>query len=138
MAELKTRENDADVMALLNQVEPESKRNDALTLLKMMERIIGEKPKMWGPSIIGFGNYLLKYDSGRELDWFYTGFSPRKQNISVYIMNGFNRYEELLSRLGKHKIGKSCLYISKLEHVDLAVLEELISESHNYLKAKYG
>jgi hypothetical protein len=91
---------------------------------------------MWGPSIIGFGSYHYKYASGREGDWFLTGFSPRKQNLSIYIMSGFNRYEEILSRLGKFKTGKSCLYINKLEDIDVKVLEKLIISSVNFLRSK--
>lgn len=138
MAENKTQENDADVNAFLDKVEPEAKRNDSYKVLQLMEDIIGVKAKMWGPSIIGFGNYRLKYESGREMDWFYTGFSPRRQNLTIYIMNGFGRYDDLLSQLGKHKTGKSCLYISKLEQIDMEILKELISESHKHLKQKYG
>lgn len=92
---------------------------------------------MWGSSIVGFGSYHYQYASGREGDWPIVGFSPRKQNLTLYIMNGFDRYESLLARLGKHKTGKSCLYLNKLEDVDLQLLRELIQESVAYMKNKY-
>lgn len=138
MTELKTKKNDASVKDFLNGVEPEQKRNDSFNILEMMQAITGEAPKMWGPSIVGFGNYHYKYESGREGDWFMTGFSPRKQNLTVYIMPGFNRYPELMKKLGKHKTGKGCLYINRLEEVDQQVLGELLARSVKYLKEKYG
>jgi len=138
MSSLKTKRNDTDPRTFIESVEHDKRREDALFLLDFMTRITGETPKMWGGSIIGFGSYHYRYDSGREGDWFLTGFSPRKQNLSVYIMAGFDRYEELMEKLGKHKTGKSCLYINKMEDVDLAVLQELIEESVKYMKEKYG
>ena len=105
-------------------------------MLRIMEEIVGEPPKMWGGSIIGFGSYHYKYASGREGDWMLTGFSPRKQSLTLYIMSGFSRYDELLSKLGKYKTGKSCLYIKKLEQVDAAVLKELIAASVDYMRNK--
>ena len=126
MAELKTRPNEGDVYNFLNKVPDESTKQGCFTILQMMANITGEKPKMWGDSIVGFGSYHYKYASGREGDWFLTGFSPRKQNLTLYIMSGFKRYDELMARLGRHKTGRSCLYIKKLEDVDLSVLEELI------------
>ncbi|MBN2433579.1 MAG: DUF1801 domain-containing protein [Acidobacteria bacterium] len=137
MAELKTRPTDASVTDFLNTVEDDQKRQDCLVLLGMMGQITGARPKMWGGSIVGFGNYHYIYESGREGDWFLTGFSPRKQNLSVYIMAGFDRYDELMARLGKHKTGKSCLYINKLADVDLAVLEELVRRSVDHLSRTY-
>lgn len=134
MAELKTKVNEASVEGFLNKVESEKKRTDAFKVLEMMKRITGEKPKMWGPSIIGFGSYHYKYESGREGDWFVAGFSPRKQSLVLYIMSGFKRYGDLMSKLGKHKTGKGCLYINKLEDIDQSVLEELITESVNWLR----
>ena len=92
---------------------------------------------MWGPSIVGFGSYHYKYESGREGDMCITGFSPRKQNLTIYILPGFKRYSELMKKLGKYKTGKSCLYINKLEDVDMKVLKELISEDVKYMKKKY-
>lgn len=129
MAELKTQKNKASVTAFLNSVEDEKRRKDSKAVLKMMKEITGEKPAMWGDSIVGFGNYHYKYESGREGDWFKTGFAPRKNALTLYIMTGFSRYAELMSKLGKYKTGKSCLYIKKLEDVDQDVLRELIEES---------
>ncbi|MGD2115652.1 MAG: DUF1801 domain-containing protein [Acidobacteriota bacterium] len=136
MAEPKTRPTDASVREFLDGVEDETKRRDSETLLEIMGRITGEEPTMWGGSIIGFGSYHYRYASGREGDWFLTGFSPRKQSFSLYIMSGFRGYDELLDRLGKHKTGKSCLYVKRLEDVDLAVLEELIERSVERVAAR--
>lgn len=135
MAELKTKANDASVEAFLNGIADERKRQDALTILQLMGEVTGEAPKMWGESIVGFGSYHYKYASGREADWMLTGFSPRKQNLTLYIMAGFAQYDELLARLGKHSTGSSCLYIKKLQDIDLAVLRELVSQSVAHMKA---
>ena len=129
MAELKTQPNEQSVDQFLSAVESDEKRQDALTVLEIMKNITGEVPKMWGNSIIGFGNFHYKYDSGREGDWFVTGFSPRKQNLTIYLMSGFGGKDRLLDQLGKHKIGKGCLYIKKLEDVQLDTLKELIRNS---------
>ncbi len=129
MAELKTRKNDASVEDFLESVEDEGKRADSRAVLDLMRRVTGEEPAMWGGSIVGFGSYHYKYASGREGDWMKVGFSPRKQSLTLYIMSGFARFDELMARLGKHSTGKSCLYIKKLEDVDLEVLEELVRES---------
>lgn len=137
MAELKTKLNDGSVEDFLNSVEDEQKKRDSIEVLNIMTQITGDDAKMWGSSIIGFGNYHYKYDSGREGDWFITGFSPRKQALTLYIMAGFSRYDELLQKLGKYKTGKSCLYVKKLEDIDLNVLKELISSSVKYMKEKY-
>jgi hypothetical protein len=128
-AELKTRETEASVEEFLNSIGDEERRRDSFHALEIFKRLTGEEPKMWGPSIVGFGSRVLKYDSGRELDWMLTGFSPRKGNLTLYIMDGFAKYDDLMARLGKHKTGKSCLYVKKLSDIDQAVLEELISES---------
>ncbi|MEM7033633.1 MAG: DUF1801 domain-containing protein [Chloroflexota bacterium] len=133
MAALKTQKNDASVEAFLNNVENEQKRADCFTILKLMQTVIGEAPKMWGTSIVGFGSYHYKYASGREGEWFLTGFAPRKQNLTLYIMAGFDNYDILMSQLGKHSTGKSCLYIKKLEDVDMAVLEDLIRQSAEHV-----
>ncbi len=109
MAELKTKLNDASVIDFLNSVEDEQKRKDSFKVLKLMQKITASEPKMWGTSIIGFGSYHYKYKSGREGDWFLTGFSPRKQNLTLYIMSGFKRFDDLLEKLGKYKTGKSAL-----------------------------
>ena len=99
-----------------------------------MQEVTQEEPMMWGDSIVGFGSYHYKYTSGREADWFQIGFSPRKQNLTIYIMDGFEKYENLLKKLGKHKLGKSCLYINKLEDISILVLKKLISESVKHVK----
>jgi hypothetical protein len=134
MAELKTKMNEGDVNAFLNGVENERKRKDSFKILNLMEKTTGMEAKMWGDAIVGFGTYHYKYASGREGDWFLTGFSPRKQNLTLYIMSGFDEYEPLLNRLGKHKTGKSCLYINKLADVDLDVLEELVIRSVEHMQ----
>ena len=129
MAELKTKRNIGDVEAFLNSVPDEKKRQDSFTILELMKQVTGKEPEMWGDSIIGFGSYHYKYASGREGDWFLTGFSPRKQNLTLYIMADFDGYDQLLSKLGKHSTGKSCLYIKKMDDVDTDVLEELVKKS---------
>jgi hypothetical protein len=136
MAELKTKKNKASVKQFLHQVENPKRREDAFVVLELMTKITGAEPNMWGPSIIGFGQYHYKYASGRENDWFLTGFSPRKQSLTLYIMIGFKKYHDMLSRLGKYKTGKSCLYINKLEDINIQVLKELISASVQYLSTK--
>lgn len=134
MVELKTQPNQADVTVFLNGVSDERKRQDCFTILEMMTQVTGKEPTMWGPSIVGFGTYHYKYATGREGDWFLTGFSPRKQNLTLYIMAGFDQYDELLARLGKYKTGKSCLYIKKLTDVDQTVLRELVKLSVEHTK----
>ena len=129
MSNLKTTRNDGDVRAYLESVASEQRRKDALTMLELMREITGEEAEMWGESIVGFGIYRYRYASGRQGDWFLTGFAPRKQALTLYIMPGFERYAALLAKLGKHKIGKSCLYISKLADVDRNVLKEIIAAS---------
>ena len=128
MAELKTKKTAKSVDAFIEAVDGKRKE-DCWIVLEMMREITGEEPAMWGPSIIGFGNYHYKYASGHEGDSFLTGFSPRKQALTVYIMPGFSQYEPLLEKLGRHKTGKSCLYLNKLADVDLSVLRILIKES---------
>ena len=126
MAELKTKKNEASVTKFLDGVKGEKKRQDSYTILKLMQKITKAEPKMWGTSIIGFGSYHYKYASGREGDWFVTGFSPRKQNLTLYIMSGISKYTDLLKKLGKFKTGKSCLYINKIEDIEIKILKELI------------
>ncbi|HRX05077.1 MAG: DUF1801 domain-containing protein [Anaerolineae bacterium] len=133
MAELKTQKNDASVEAFLNTVADERKRRDCFTLLEMMQEATGAEPLMWGDSIVGFGEYHYTYASGRAGDWFLTGFAPRKQNLTLYIMAGFDEYDELLGKLGKHSTGKSCLYIKRLADVDMAALNELIALSVRHM-----
>lgn len=137
-AKNKTVENEDSVDEFLNSVKDETKKADCLRIKSIMEEISGEPAKMWGTSIVGFGNYHYKYESGREGDFMKVGFSPRAQNVTLYIMPGFERYEDLMSRLGKHKIGKSCLYVKKLADVDEDILKELITESYSYMTNKYG
>jgi hypothetical protein len=123
---LKTKQNDQSVEVFLNGIEGEKKRQDSFVILDLMKQVTGKEPKMWGDSIVGFGNYHYKYATGREGDMPLVGFSPRKQNLTLYIMSGFDEYNELLRKLGKYKTGKSCLYINKLEDVDLQTLRELV------------
>ena len=129
MAAPKTVPTNASVEGYLNSIANEAKRQDSFALLDLMKEVTGEEAVMWGPSIVGFGSYHYTYASGREGDWMVTGFAPRKQALTLYIMSGFDRYENLLARLGKHSTGKSCLYIKRLSDVDLDVLRELIAES---------
>ena len=133
MAELKTQKNDASVEAFLSGVENEKKRQDSFAILKLMQDVTGDKGQMWGDSIIGFGSYHYIYASGREGDWFLVGFSPRKQSLTLYIMSGFDEYDGLLSKLGKYKTGKSCLYVNKLEDVDMDTLRELVDQSVQHM-----
>ena len=129
MAELKTQPNDADPRRFIASVDNDQRRADAERLLELFERATGEAPKMWGSSIIGFGSYDYAYESGRTGTWMRTGFSPRKQAMTVYIMPGFDEYDSMLADLGPHTTGKSCLYIKQLDQVDLDVLERLVSAS---------
>lgn len=135
-AELKTKPTSTDVEKFLNSIENEKRKKDAFVILDLMKKVTKEEPKMWGASIIGFGSYHYKYESGREGDWFLAGFSPRKTNFSIYIMSGFKEFDELLSKLGKHKTGSSCLYINKLEDVDLSILKKMVTLSVKKMKSK--
>ena len=137
MAEQKTKPTEQSVENFLNKVPDESVRDDCFAIMKLMKRITGSSPKMWGPNIIGYGKYHYQYDSGHEGDSCLTGFSPRKPNITLYVMPGFAQHADLLKKLGKHKAGKCCLYIRKLEDVDTSVLENLIMKSVDFLKKKY-
>jgi hypothetical protein len=130
MAENKTQPNDADPRAFLASLEDPKKRADSEALLAMMERITGEVPVMYGDSIVGFGRYQYRYASGREGEWFRVGFSPRKQSLTLYLMTGFDEYEELLRQVGKVKTGKACLYVKRLSDVDQDALETLIRASY--------
>lgn len=129
MAEPKTKRTDASVAAFLEAVEDPRRREDARAVLALMKRITGEEPKMWGASIIGFGSYTYTYASGQTGDWPIAGFSPRKQALTLYVMPGFEKDADILKRLGKHKTGKSCLYLNRLADVDAGVLEELLRRS---------
>lgn len=130
MAENKTQRNDGDVQAFLAGVANARRREDAQELCELMEVVTGDSPAMWGNSIVGFGEQHLKYASGRELDWMRIGFSPRKQNLTLYINEGFDAHTELLDRLGPHSTSVSCLYIKRLDAVDMDVLRELIANSY--------
>jgi len=132
MAELKTKPTDHSVEQFLSNIPDEQRRQDCFTLLAIMKRITQSEPKMWGESIVGFGSYHYKYASGREGDWFVVGFSPRKQNLTLYGMPGYERHDELMKTLGKHKSGKACLYINRLQDIHLPTLEKLIEESVRY------
>ena len=134
MAENKTTPNDQDVEQFLNSVDDERKRKDSFTILELMKQVTGLEPRMWGSSIVGFGSYHYTYESGREGDMILAGFSPRKQNLTLYNMSGFERYDDLLKKLGKHTTGKGCLYIKRLDDVDLPTLKSLIEESFKHVK----
>ncbi|WP_299321934.1 DUF1801 domain-containing protein [Parasphingopyxis sp.] len=137
MAENKTKPTEKSPADFIAAVEPDWKREDAKTICALMERLSGEPPKMWGPSIIGFGQYHYKYESGREGDFLLTGFSPRKTALTLYIMGGFPRHEEIMARLGTYKTGKSCLYVKRLSDIDMDVLEELVTASLAYMRETY-
>lgn len=136
MSENKTVPTGASAEEFLDGVVPEVRRTDARVLLEMFTRLSGREPEMWGPSIVGFGRRRLRYESGRELDWFDVGFSPRKASLSVYITDGFEGYEDLLARLGKHRTAVSCLYITRLAAVDMGVLEELVARSIAHVRGE--
>ncbi len=135
---LKTQKNDASVEDFLNNVSDAKKREDSFAVLELMREVTGEEPAMWGTNIVGFGSYHYKYASGREGDWPLAGFAPRKRELTLYIMAGFERYEELLAKLGKHKTGVSCLYIKRLADVDPTVLKELVSASVRHTKQTHS
>lgn len=132
LAEVKTKETSASADSFIDSVADEQKRKDSRTILKIMEKATKEKPKMWGTSIIGFGNVRYKSpSSGREVDWFKTGFSPRKTNLTVYFGTDVNKHADALKKLGKHKTGMGCLYINKLADIDIKVLEKMINAEVN-------
>jgi len=137
MAENKTKATKASVTEFMNSIEDPQKRADARKVAAMMRRVTGKRARMWGSSIVGYGSYHYKYASGREGDFMVAGFSPRKQALAVYIMAGFGRFEALMSKLGKYKTGKSCLYIKRLSDVDEKVLEKLIAGSVEYMRKTY-
>ena len=139
MSANKTQPTPIDPVEFLNGVEPAQRCSDGLTLLEVFNRVTGLKPKMWGASMIGYGRYRYAYKSGRKGEYFLTGFSPRKQNLSVYIMPGYQwgNMQDHLARLGKHKLGKSCLYINTLSDIDMAVLANIVREGLDYMYAHY-
>jgi len=134
MAELKTKRTAASVAAFLARIPDATRRNDCRAVAKLMQQVTRTRPRMWGTSIVGFGSYHYKYGSGREGDWFLAGFSPRKQDLTLYLMAGIERYPKLQAKLGKHKHGKSCVYIKRLADVDLAVLRRLVAASVRDMK----
>jgi hypothetical protein len=137
--ELKTKKRKASVAKFLDSVKDEEKRRGAKEINKIMKEITGEKPTMWGPSIVGYGTYHYKYASGREGDWMKTGFSPRKDNLTVYIMPGYtlDKYKVLLKKLGPHKLGKSCLYIKRLSDIHIPTLKKIIKAGYKDMNKKY-
>ena len=135
MAEPKTKPTNESVKDFLNAISDEARRADCFAVAKMMEEISGEKPKMWGPSIVGFGSYHYKYASGREGDWPMMGFSPRKKDLTLYIMMGFEKHADLMEKLGKHTNSKSCLYIKRLSDVHIPTLKKLMKIGLKDLKA---
>ena len=137
MAELKTRPTNASVDAFIDGIDQDGRRKDARRLLAMMQRVTQEPPRMWGDRIVGFGSYHYRYASGREGDWPLIGLSPGKRNLTLYIMPGFDDYQPLLARLGKHRTGKSCLYLNKLQGIDMRALEDLIRQSVADMRRRY-
>jgi Domain of unknown function (DU1801) len=129
MAEPKTKPTKASVKEFLNQISDQERRDDCFTVAKIMEEITGDKPKMWGPSIVGFGTWHYKYASGHEGDWPVAAFSPRKKDLTLYLTPGFEEHQELMQKLGKHSTGKSCLYIKRLSDIDVPTLKKLIKKS---------
>ena len=134
--ELKTKLTDASVAEFLNRIEDDTRRMDGFRVLEMYRRATGDQPKMWGPAIIGFGMRKYKYPDGREMDWMVAGFSPRKQNLTLYVICDSPNQAGLLAKLGKHTTSKACLYIKKLAQIDEAVLEEVIKDSTDYIRSK--
>ena len=137
MAEPKTLPTSASVRDFLDAIEDDQKRRDCKAVAKLMRRVTGKSPKMWGTGIVGFGTYHYRYASGREGDWPLVGFAPRKRDLTLYIMAGFDRHEALMKKLGKHSTGKSCLYIKTLDDVNLEVLEDLIAASVKLVSQRY-
>jgi hypothetical protein len=135
MADLKTKETDDSVEKFLSAISEEQKREDCFALIKLMKQITGSPAKMWGTAIIGFGNHHFVCDSGREGDWFVMGFSPRKQNLTLYLMGGLQQHASSLKKLGKHKTGKGCLYFKTLADIEIPVLKEIIAKTAKKLKA---
>jgi hypothetical protein len=129
MAELKTKPTTASVAAFLKNIENPDQRDDCRELARLLRQITGKRPKMWGPSIVGYGSYHYRNRSGREGDWFLAGFSPRKQNLTIYVMPGFDRYPTLMKKLGKYKTGKCCLYVKRLDDVDGGILRRLLEKA---------
>jgi hypothetical protein len=138
MAELKTKQTGESVDEFLNGIADPQRRQECVAVLELMKQATGCEPAMWGAGMIGFDRYHYRYDSGREGDWFVTGLSPRKAALTVYVMAGFDRYDSIMARLGKYKTGKSCLYIKRLDDIDLDALRELIDESVRHVKRSHS
>jgi len=134
VAELKTQPTTKSVKDFIDGIADERRRRDCRTVMKIMKRVTQAAPKMWGSSIVGYGSYYYRYASGREGEWFTAGFSPRAQSLTLYIMSGFRQYASLLKKLGKHTTGKSCLYVKRLDDIDLEVLEELVERSVRHVE----
>ena len=137
MAELKTQKNDSSVEDYLNAIDDDQRKKDCISIHKMMQDATGKPGSMWGDSIVGYGSYHYKYKSGREGDWMLVGFSNRKKSISLYLMSGFSNYDDLLDKLGKHKTGKSCLYINNLADIEEDILKKMIALSVEYMRENY-
>jgi len=137
VAELKTKPTNASVKDFINEIPDEQTRADCFAVAEMMQKITGEKPTMWGTSIVGFGSINYKNTSGKGVDWPIVGFSPRKQNLTLYVMSGFEAYDELMTKLGKHSTGRACLYIKRLSDVHVPTLKKIITQSVKYIKNKY-
>lgn len=138
MSDPKTRPTDASVRAFLDGVGDDQRRADCYAVLDLMREVTGEEPVLWGPSIVGFGSYHYRYASGREGDWMLTGFSPRKRELTLYVMAGFKRYDELMARLGSYRTGKSCLYLKRLTDVDVDVLRDLVAASVAHMRKTHS
>lgn len=138
MSENKTQPTEQSVKSFINALDDEQKITDSNALIELMKEVTGCGPKMWGPSIIGFDQYHYKYESGHEGDFLKVGFSPRKREFSIYLMCSFDKNEELMKKLGKHRTGKSCLYVKRLEDINMDVLSELVLESVKFVDEKYG
>ena len=138
MAELKTKRTEASVTTFLDAVPDENRCKDCYTVLEMMQEIVGEPASMWGDSIVGLGSYHYKYASGQEADWPLVGFSPRKQNLTLYIMSGFDGYDQLMQSLGKHSTGKACLYVKRLADINLDVLRQIITLSVEHMRRTHS
>jgi len=134
MAELKTKKNDASVVKFLKSITEEQKRKDSFAILEIMKQVTGEEPKMWGGAIVGFGDYTYKYESGREGDWFVVGFSPRKQNMTLYFCGGLHMLTDAMKGLGKFKTGKGCLYFNSIMDIDVKVLKTMLKKNSENLK----
>ena len=137
MADQKTRPTGEDVVQFLNAIKDEHRRQDCFTLLELMQETSGEQPRLWASSIVGFGEYHYRYASGHEGDAALVGFAPRKPNLSLYVLSGFEGQEQLLEKLGKHKAGKGCLYIKRLDDIDLDVLRQLVQGTVDLIRQKY-